>query len=160
MDEGQAHDQADDAEQQHVQRAVLAEALQQREVDDRADDRALDGADAAGSASGTYRYTGEGPGVIDLTASIARADGRAVWRYMPRAVSANVGEWLRTSIVAGRGYDGKMVLKGDLADFFGVGPLGFDPTEVRPNLFAMAMNTEPFGPMAIIRARPIGPHIE
>jgi anion-transporting ArsA/GET3 family ATPase len=32
--------------------------------------------------------------------------------------------------------------KGDLADFFGVGPLGFDPTEVRPNLFAMAMNTE------------------
>ncbi|MBP5998320.1 MAG: TIGR02099 family protein [Azonexus sp.] len=77
----------------------------------------FDGADAAGSASGTYRYTGEGPGVIDLAASIARADGRAVWRYMPRAVSANVGEWLRTSIVAGRGYDGKMVLKGDLADF-------------------------------------------
>jgi anion-transporting ArsA/GET3 family ATPase len=32
--------------------------------------------------------------------------------------------------------------KGDLADFFGVGPLGFDPTEVRPNLFAMAMDTE------------------
>jgi anion-transporting ArsA/GET3 family ATPase len=32
--------------------------------------------------------------------------------------------------------------KGDLADFFGVGPLGFDPTEVRPNLYAMAMDTE------------------
>jgi anion-transporting ArsA/GET3 family ATPase len=32
--------------------------------------------------------------------------------------------------------------KGDLADFFGVGPLVFDPTEVRPNLFAMAMDTE------------------
>ena len=77
----------------------------------------FDGADAAGSASGTYRYTGEGPGVIDLSASISHADGRAVWRYMPRAVSANVGEWLRSSIVAGRGYDGKMVLKGDLADF-------------------------------------------
>jgi anion-transporting ArsA/GET3 family ATPase len=32
--------------------------------------------------------------------------------------------------------------KGDLADFFGVGPLVFDPTEVRPNLYAMAMDTE------------------
>jgi anion-transporting ArsA/GET3 family ATPase len=32
--------------------------------------------------------------------------------------------------------------KGDLADFFGVGPLGFDPTEVRSKLFAMSMNTE------------------
>ncbi len=32
--------------------------------------------------------------------------------------------------------------KGDLADFFGVGPLGFDPTEVRPGLHAMAMDTE------------------
>ena len=32
--------------------------------------------------------------------------------------------------------------KGDLADFFGVGPLVFDPVEVRPDLFAMAMDTE------------------
>lgn len=32
--------------------------------------------------------------------------------------------------------------KGNLADFLGVGPLRFDPLEVRPNLFAMAMDTE------------------
>jgi anion-transporting ArsA/GET3 family ATPase len=32
--------------------------------------------------------------------------------------------------------------KGNLADFFGVGPLSFDPTEVRSRLFAMAMDTE------------------
>jgi anion-transporting ArsA/GET3 family ATPase len=32
--------------------------------------------------------------------------------------------------------------KGNLADFFGVGPLAFAPTEVRPRLFAMAMDTE------------------
>jgi len=32
--------------------------------------------------------------------------------------------------------------KGDLADFYGVGSLGFDPLEVRPNLFAMSMDTE------------------
>jgi anion-transporting ArsA/GET3 family ATPase len=32
--------------------------------------------------------------------------------------------------------------KGNLADFFGVGPLKFQPTEVREHLFAMAMDTE------------------
>lgn len=32
--------------------------------------------------------------------------------------------------------------KGDLGDFFGVGPLKFEPTEIRPNLYAMAMDTE------------------
>jgi anion-transporting ArsA/GET3 family ATPase len=32
--------------------------------------------------------------------------------------------------------------KGNMADFFESGPIGFDPTEIAPNLFAMAMNTE------------------
>lgn len=32
--------------------------------------------------------------------------------------------------------------KGNLSDFFGVGPLSFEPSEVRPDLFAMAMDTE------------------
>lgn len=32
--------------------------------------------------------------------------------------------------------------KGDLVDFFGCGELRFTPTEVRPNLWAMAMDTE------------------
>jgi len=32
--------------------------------------------------------------------------------------------------------------KGNLADFFGVGPLVFQPSEVKPRLFAMAMDTE------------------
>jgi anion-transporting ArsA/GET3 family ATPase len=32
--------------------------------------------------------------------------------------------------------------KGNMADSFESGPIGFDPTEVAPGLFAMAMNTE------------------
>ena len=32
--------------------------------------------------------------------------------------------------------------KGNLAEFLGVGPLRFEPTEVRPALFAMSMDTE------------------
>ena len=77
----------------------------------------FESADAAGAASGSYRYTGEGPGVIDLAASISRADGRAVWRYLPHAVSADAREWVRNGIVAGNAHDGKLVLKGNLADF-------------------------------------------
>ncbi len=75
------------------------------------------GPDAAGSALGTYRYTGEGPGEIDLTASVDRADGRAVWRYMPHVVNAEARNWLKRGIVAGKGYDGRLVLKGNLNDF-------------------------------------------
>ena len=75
------------------------------------------GPDAAGSAQGTYRYTGEGPGEIDLTASIERGEGRAVWRYMPHAVNATARNWIRRGIVGGRGYDGKLILKGNLKDF-------------------------------------------
>ncbi len=75
------------------------------------------GPDAAGTASGTYRHMSGGPGVIDLAATISRADGRAVWRYLPHAVGAEVRDWVRQGIVAGRAHDGKLVLKGNLADF-------------------------------------------
>ncbi|MBS1144781.1 MAG: hypothetical protein H6R14_2187 [Proteobacteria bacterium] len=75
------------------------------------------GPDAAGSAKGTYRYTGDGPGEIDLTASVERGEGTAVWRYMPHAVNAAARNWIRRGIVGGRGYDGKLILKGNLRDF-------------------------------------------
>lgn len=75
------------------------------------------GPDAAGSARGSYRYSGDGPGEIDLLASVDRADGRAVWRYMPHAVNADARAWLRRGIVSGRGHDGRLVLKGNLRDF-------------------------------------------
>jgi uncharacterized protein (TIGR02099 family) len=75
------------------------------------------GPDATGSAQGSYRFTGDGPGEIDLTAGIEKADGRAVWRYMPHAVNATARAWIRRGIVGGRGYDGRLVLKGNLKDF-------------------------------------------
>lgn len=75
------------------------------------------GPDAAATARGTYLYRGDGPGEIDLTANISRGEGSAVWRYMPHAVNANARAWLRRGIVGGRGYDGKLVLKGNLRDF-------------------------------------------
>lgn len=75
------------------------------------------GPDAAGSAQGSYRFTGDGPGEIDLVANVDRGNGRAVWRFMPHAVNADARAWLRRGIVAGHGYDGKLLLKGNLKDF-------------------------------------------
>ncbi len=75
------------------------------------------GPHATGSARGSYRFTGDGPGIIDLAASITQADGTAVWRYMPHAVNATARNWLQRSITGGRGSDAKLTLKGDLRDF-------------------------------------------
>lgn len=75
------------------------------------------GADAAGSAHGTYRYSGEGPGTIDLAAELSRADARAIWRFMPHVVNANARHWLRDALVAGSASDAQLTLRGDLAHF-------------------------------------------
>ncbi|WP_301102293.1 YhdP family protein [Propionivibrio sp.] len=75
------------------------------------------GPDAAGSAQGSYRSTETGPGVIDLTASLTRADARAVWRYMPHAVGQGARLWLRDALLAGHASEAKLILKGDLIDF-------------------------------------------
>lgn len=73
--------------------------------------------DADGVARGTYRYDGQGPGEIDLNASISRADGRAVWRYMPRSVGDDTRQWLKHSLLQGQGGDAKLTLRGDLKHF-------------------------------------------
>ena len=75
------------------------------------------GPDAAGSAQGTYRNAGDGPGVIDLTAALTRGNARAVWRYMPHEINADTRMWLRDSLLAGSSSDAKLSLKGDLAHF-------------------------------------------
>lgn len=87
------------------------------QLDIRIDRLEFAGPDAAGTARGNYRHNGSGPGDIDLLASLERADGRAVWRYMPHVVNADARAWLRRGIVAGQARDVKLVLQGDLADF-------------------------------------------
>ncbi len=73
--------------------------------------------DAAGSAAGRYRSSLDGPGEIDITARLSRADGAAVWRYMPLVVNRDVRDWLRAAITGGRADDARLRLKGDLKDF-------------------------------------------
>ncbi|MBK8918874.1 MAG: TIGR02099 family protein [Betaproteobacteria bacterium] len=73
--------------------------------------------DATGTARGSYLRADDGPGVIDLTATISRAQGTAVWRYIPLAVNADTRNWLRRGIVRGTASDARLTLKGDLRDF-------------------------------------------
>ena len=75
------------------------------------------GPEAAGSAKGTYRTTDDGPGVIDMTAALTRADARAVWRYLPNVVGRGARHWLRDSLLSGRATEARLILKGDLKDF-------------------------------------------
>lgn len=72
--------------------------------------------DAAGEASGRYRSTGSALGEIDLSAKLGRANGGAVWRYMPLVVGKDVREWLHDSIIGGAA-TATLRLKGDLDRF-------------------------------------------
>lgn len=77
----------------------------------------FDNKDAAGSASGRYRSSLDGPGEIDITAQLSRADGAALWRYMPLVINRDVRDWLRQAVIGGRADDARLRLKGDLKDF-------------------------------------------
>ncbi|MEO8409316.1 MAG: DUF3971 domain-containing protein, partial [Propionivibrio sp.] len=73
--------------------------------------------DAAGSAQGSYRTAADGPGDVDFSAALTRADAKAVWRYMPHVVGEGARLWLRDSLLAGTSNEAKLVLRGNLADF-------------------------------------------
>src|SRR6266850_2159021 len=53
-----------------------------------------------GNASGAYTYTGSGPGTIDLSAQLIRADGAQIGRYLPLPeiigkADGNTGDFLK-----------------------------------------------------------------
>ena len=73
--------------------------------------------DASGEASGTYRYTGQGLGEIDLSAKLTNAAGSAVWRYLPLVVNKDARDWLRVAITGGRADNVSLRLKGPLDQF-------------------------------------------
>jgi uncharacterized protein (TIGR02099 family) len=81
------------------------------------DQLAFANAHAAGSASGSYRTSGDGPGVIDLTAQLTRADVAQVHRYIPLVFAPAVRDWLGRSLVSGNATESRLRLAGNLADF-------------------------------------------
>ncbi|HEX2650851.1 MAG TPA: AsmA-like C-terminal region-containing protein [Burkholderiales bacterium] len=75
--------------------------------------------DLAGTASGSYRYAGEGPGIIDLSARLTRADGRNTAKYLPLSsiMGENTRAWVASALLGGQASDAQLRLKGDLRDF-------------------------------------------
>jgi uncharacterized protein (TIGR02099 family) len=75
--------------------------------------------DFAGAAVGSYAWPGEGRGVVDLTAQLSRADGKATAKYLPLStvMGARVREWVANAVLAGQASDARLRLKGDLRDF-------------------------------------------
>jgi len=72
--------------------------------------------DIAGTLFGKFARGQGGAGVIDLTGNFFRADGRAVYRYVP-LLPGPVVDYLKASIRGGHSNDVKLRLKGELAKF-------------------------------------------
>jgi uncharacterized protein (TIGR02099 family) len=72
----------------------------------------------SGSAAGGYTYTGSGPGTIDLSAQLNRADGAQIARYLPLPeIMGKAHDWLMAAIVSAQASDVRLRLRGDLRDF-------------------------------------------
>jgi uncharacterized protein (TIGR02099 family) len=72
-----------------------------------------------GRASGQYANPGTGPGTVDFTADVMRADASQVRRYLPRGelMGPRTRAYLAEAIREGEGIDAKLRLRGDLAHF-------------------------------------------
>jgi uncharacterized protein (TIGR02099 family) len=57
------------------------------------------------------------PGVLDLQASLSRANGTRVHRYLPLDVPKEARDYVRASVLQGRVTGAKFRVKGDLRDF-------------------------------------------
>ncbi len=77
-------------------------------------------ADAAGELRASWR-TGEGahrlPGVLDLTATLSRANGARVHRYLPLEVDEDARHYLRDALRQGQASDARLRIRGDLHAF-------------------------------------------
>jgi uncharacterized protein (TIGR02099 family) len=96
--------------------AKLAWTLAAGGVDMRIDNVSLTNADVDAVVSGSYRTEPGSPGHIDLVARVPRAEGAAVHRYMP-LTAPNTTAWLKRALVAAQGSEGRVRLKGNLADY-------------------------------------------
>jgi len=79
-------------------------------------------ANADAQGEGTIKWqTGKGvarfPGVLDLQATVSRAEGNRVWRYLPLGVTKNARDYVQNSVVSGTASGGRFRVRGDLRSF-------------------------------------------
>ncbi len=73
--------------------------------------------DAAGSVNLRYTTQASGPGLLDLSARLSRAQLRAVPRYLPLGIPADTRDYLRSAIAGGTSDDVRFQVQGPLANF-------------------------------------------
>ncbi|MGC1441805.1 MAG: YhdP family protein [Burkholderiaceae bacterium] len=78
---------------------------------------AFSNADSEGEVNASFQTAAKGPGIIDLSGKLVRADASRVYRYLPMKIPGKVRDWVQESFVAGKSQDVRFVLKGDLRDF-------------------------------------------
>lgn len=81
---------------------------------------AFSNAHLSGNLQGTYASGMEGPGTIDLSARLNRADASQVSRYLPHARlmgGETAREWVARSVLAGHSDDVRVRIRGNLAEF-------------------------------------------
>jgi uncharacterized protein YhdP len=119
----------------------------------------FDGADATGTASGSYRYERQWAGrTIDLGANVARADARAGLALLCRnADQCQNAARLGAARCCGRArrHDGKLVLKGNLADFPFRDPVKGASSWLRPRRLRARWTTSRDWPRHREASRPI-----
>lgn len=81
------------------------------------DEAAFANLDAAGTAKGRYELIAGQPGIVDLGVHLTRADGTAVYRYLPRKIGDDTVNWLKAGLKAGHSDDVRLTLQGDLTQF-------------------------------------------
>jgi uncharacterized protein (TIGR02099 family) len=81
------------------------------------DEAAFANRDAAGTAKGRYEVIAGHPGVIDLSAHLTRANGTAVYRYLPKNMGDQTVNWAREAVVSGYSDNVQLTLQGDLTHF-------------------------------------------
>ena len=74
-------------------------------------------AHASGNVYGSYAHRGEGPGTLDLSGVLNRADGRFTGRYLPKILPEKARAWLTDAIRAGQASDVRLRVRGDLRQF-------------------------------------------
>lgn len=81
------------------------------------DEAAFANRDAAGTAKGSYDVIADRSDAIDLSVHLSRADGTAVYRYLPKKIGDQTVDWVRQGVVAGRSEDAQLTLRGELDHF-------------------------------------------
>ena len=82
-------------------------------------------ADLAATTAGAWRSRPDGPGAVDVTAQLTRANLAATHRYVPITAPPTLRNWLGRALTKGTTSDARLALSGDLAGFpFGPGRQG------------------------------------